>query len=318
MFPTLFTFSQEHGLSFGPGLLGDPDVIGIHLYGLMIMLAILAAALISSNRAARVGIDPDGLVPLYLISCLCGVLGARLYHFLFAELDLLVSNPMVFFDINEGGLAFLGGIIGGVISGCGYALWRGMPMWKLADVIAPTLMLAAAIGRVGCFFSGCCHGGSVPEVAVTSTVLSMAGGSVVLLDGAPFLAMVFNPNVGVGAIHHVPVYPTQIWEVLSGTALFGLLSLMWVRFRRFDGQILAAMLVCYAPVRITNEMFRGDTVRGIDKFGTGLSSSQFVSLVLIGLAVVIIAYRLPRGLAPEEAVRYEDDDELDDEQALDS
>jgi phosphatidylglycerol:prolipoprotein diacylglycerol transferase len=315
MFPTLFTFSQEHGLSFGPGQLGDPDVIGIHLYGLMIMLAILAAALISSNRAARVGIDPDGLVPLYLLSCISGVLGARLYHFLFAELGLLTSNPMAFFDINEGGLAFLGGIIGGVISGGGYALWRGMPMWKLADVIAPTLMLAAAVGRVGCFFSGCCHGGAVSDVTVTSTVLSLAGGSVVLLDGAPFISMVFNPGIGVGAIHNVPVYPTQIWEVVSGTALFGLLSLMWLRFRRFDGQILAAMLVCYAPVRIVNEMFRGDTVRGLDKFGTGLSSSQFVSLLLIVLAVVIVAYRLPRGLAPEEPVRYDDD--LEDEQVLD-
>lgn len=314
MFPTLLTFSQEHGLSFGPEHFGAPGVNGIHVYGLMIMLAILAAALVSNHRAAKVGIEPDGLVPLYLISCLVGVLGARLYHFVFAEPALLLSQPGAFFDFQQGGLAFLGGILGGVVSGSAYAIWRKIPLWKLVDVIAPTLMLAAAVGRVGCFFAGCCHGAAIDGATVDHALLSMVGGQVVSLQDAPYLGLVFNPGVGVGAIHNVPLYPTQIWEIISGTTLFALLSVMWYRMRRFDGQILAAMLIGYAPIRILNEMYRGDTLRGVDKFGTGLSSSQFVSLILIGLAIAIIAYRLPKGLGEEKPIVYDDEDELFDEE----
>lgn len=313
MFPTLFTFSQEHGVSFGFEHFGDPGVVGFHSWGLMVMMAFLAAFLTTSSRAPKVGIEPDGLVPLYLIASIAGMLGSRLLHFVMAEPELFFSNPLVFFDTGEGGFAFLGGVIGGVLFGGAYAVWRRIPLWKLADVIAPTIMLAAAVGRVGCFLGGCCHGAAIPGATVESTLLSLPGGSIVTVDVSPFLALVFEPGVGVGAIHNVPVYPTQLWEIASGLTLFAVLSWMWFKFRRFDGQILAAMLVCYAPIRIMNEMFRGDTVRGIDQYGTGLSTSQLVSLSLILVAAAIVAYRLPKGISPEVPVTYDDgEDELDD------
>ncbi|MFT4974632.1 MAG: phosphatidylglycerol:prolipoprotein diacylglycerol transferase [Myxococcota bacterium] len=314
MFPTLFTFSQEHGLSAGFEHFGDPGVVGFHSWGLMVMMAFLVAFLTTSARAPKVGIDPDSLVPLYLLASIFGMLGSRLLHFVFAEPALLLSNPLVFFDTTEGGFAFLGGVIGGVLSGGAYALWRGIPLWKLADVIAPTIMFAAAVGRIGCFLSGCCHGAAVPDAEITSTLLALPGGSIVALDAAPFLALIFEPNVGVGAIHNVPVYPTQLWEIVSGLTLFAFLSWMWFYARRFDGQIIAAMIICYAPARIFNEMFRGDSVRGVDQFGTGLSTSQLVSLALVLVGIVIIAVRFSRGISPEEPIVYDDDDEaeLDD------
>jgi len=311
MFPTLMTFSQEHGLSLGYAPVGD-GVIGIHTYGLMIMLAFLAAFVTTSNRAPRVGIEADGLVPFYLIACVSGLLGSRLLHFVFAEPALFFSNPLVFFDFGQGGFAFLGGLLGGVAAGVAYAIWRGISVWKLADLVAPAIMLAAAVGRGGCFFAGCCHGGAIPEAEVVSTLLSLPGGSVVTIDTAPFISLVFTQGVGVGAIHDAPLYPTQLWEITSGLTLFAFLSWMWAKARRFDGQIMAAMLVCYAPIRIVNEMFRGDAVRGVDKFGTGLSTSQLVSLSLVLMALGIILYRLPRGRDPETPIVYDDDGDFEE------
>ena len=109
----------------------------------------------------------------------------------------------------------------------------------------------------------------------------------------------------------MPVYPTQLWEVLTGLTLFTVLSLMWSRWRRFDGQILAAMMVLYAIARITIEGFRGDTVRGVNQLGTGLSTSQLVSVGLVLLAGLIVALRARRGVAPETPVVWRDDEDED-------
>ena len=54
-------------------------------------------------------------------------------------------------------------MIGGVLSGVWYCLLRGIPVWKLADIAGPAIMLGLAFGRVGCFFGGCCHGRPLEE-----------------------------------------------------------------------------------------------------------------------------------------------------------
>ncbi|MEL6341816.1 MAG: prolipoprotein diacylglyceryl transferase [Myxococcota bacterium] len=316
MFPTLFTFSQDHGLSMGLAHAGEAGVIGFHTWGLMVMLAFLAAFLLVSARAPKVGIEPDSLVPLYLIISIFGMAGARLLHFVFAEPDAFFANPLVFFDMGQGGFAFLGGVLGGVISGAVYAGVRKIPVLKLADVAAPAIMLALGIGRMGCFFAGCCHGQvcalptDVP-MTVRSVLLSLPGGSIVTVDGFPFLALVFERGVGVGAIFDVPLFPTQMWEIATGVTLFALLSWMWARARYFDGQILAAMMVLYAAARITIEGFRGDVVRGVDQFGSGLSTSQLVGVALVVTAAIIVAWRAPKGVAPEQEVVFDDDDDYD-------
>ncbi len=221
MFPTLFTYQG----------------IGFHTWGLMVMMAFLAAFMLVSARARRVGIDSDNLVPLYLLVSIFGLIGARLLHFVFAEPASFFRNPLVFFDMGQGGFAFLGGVIGGVASGALYAWRNNIPVWKLADIAAAAIMLALAVGRTGCFFAGCCHGsvwhshaGGDP-IAVTGTLLTLKGGSVVTVGELPWIALTFKQGVGVGAIFDTPLYPTQLLEITAGLTIFALLSLMWRRFR---------------------------------------------------------------------------------------
>lgn len=297
MHPTLIEFSER---------------VGIHSYGLLILTALLFGFTVSSRRAKTVGIDPDDLPLMYLLVAMCGILGARLFYFLFSDTANFLADPFVFFDGNEGGLVFYGGAIGGVISGVLYCLLRKIPVWKMADIGAPAIMLGLSIGRVGCFFAGCCHGAAIElEEHAHSVLLSFKGGDVLWLDHAPFLALSFNPGVGVGAVFNTPTYPTQLWEFTGAMTLFLALSFMWSRLRYFDGQILATMMVLYAGLRSSIENFRGDSIRGEDIM-SGLSASQSISVFSLGVALVIALIQFRKGVATEEPFIGELEDDYDD------
>ena len=297
MHPTLIEFSER---------------VGIHSYGLLILTALLFAFTVSSKRAKTVGVDPDDLPFMYLLVAMCGILGARLFYFLFSDTQNFFANPFIFFDGNEGGLVFYGGAIGGVISGVLYCLVRKIPVWKMADIAAPAIMLGLAIGRLGCFFAGCCHGAAIELGEHEHSVLmSFKGGDVLWLEHAPYLALSFNPGVGVGAIFHTPTYPTQLWEFTGAMTLFLVLSFIWKRQRYFDGQILAMMMVMYAGLRTTIENFRGDSIRGEDIM-SGLSTSQSISVFSLGLAVVIALIQFRKGVATEEPFVSDLDEDFED------
>jgi phosphatidylglycerol:prolipoprotein diacylglycerol transferase len=281
MYPTFFRFQGQ----------------GFHMWGLMLMLGFTAAILTLNSRAKKVGVDPDLLVPFYQLIIISSLVGSRLLHFVFAESAAFFADPMIFFDPNQGGFAFYGGAIGGAIVGGWYLRWKKIHVWKLLDAAAPTMMLGLCLGRMGCFFAGCCHGRLV-EAAQTGTLFSLPGGSVVTLDAAPFFAFNFVDGVGVGSIHGAAIYPTQWFESFGGLTIFLFLSWMWANKRRFDGQIFATLLFIYPLLRSTIETFRGDTVRGTDWMGL-FSTSQLVSIPTLLLGAAIFAVQIRKGLAEE-------------------
>ena len=293
-----------------PTLYHFTDTVGIHSYGLLILLALLSAFTVSSNRAAKIGVDPDDLPGMYLLVAMMGILGARLFYFVFSEPKMFFANPMVFFDGGEGGLVFYGGAIGGTLSGVAFCWWKKIPVMKMADIGGPAIMLGLAVGRLGCFFAGCCHGAEVVQATVSSVLIEFQGGSVVWLNQAPYLSLIFKPGVGVGSIHNLPTYPTQLWEFTGAMTLFGALSFMWHHLRKFDGQILATTMIFYAGLRSSIENFRGDSIRGENVVET-LSTSQFISVVMLALSAVLMIVGYTRGLAPETEFIPSDDD-LDD------
>ncbi len=282
--------------------------LGFHMWGLMVMLGFIGAFALVNRLVPKVGVDPDVMVGMYLMSVVGGLLGSRLLHFTMAEPQVFFKNPLIFFDPGKGGFAFYGGVIGGVAICLAYALYHKLPAWKIADIAAPSIMVGLALGRLGCFSAGCCHGREI-HAAVTHTLLSLPGGSVVTIDKAPFLALVFKEGVGVGSIFDVPVYPTQLWESFSAFVLVLVLLKIWRDLRRFDGQVLATMLVLYAILRSTIEQYRGDTIRGVDYFGM-FSTSQLVSMFMVVVAIVIVAWKARGGVAPETPFVPPDDDDL--------
>ena len=277
------------------------------VWGLMITLAFIAASLVLGARAGKGGIDPDRLMPFFLLITFGGLIGARLLHFLMAEPTTFFRHPLQFFNLSKGGYAFYGGVIFSTIAGAAYAIRARIPAWKLADAAAPSIMLGLAIGRLGCFFAGCCHGRPVGEPAA-STLLHLPGGSIVTTHGFPYLALVFEKGVGMGDIFDVPVYPTQIWEATAAFLLFVFLSWEWKHARKFDGQVMATLMVTYPILRTVIESFRGDTVRGTSYFGA-LSTSQVVSIPVFAIGLGIFLLRFRRGIEPETEITFDEEAE---------
>ncbi len=320
MFPYLYAQETD----------GDPLLFGT--YGLMLVTAFLLAALISGARMRKVGINPDVVVPLIVVAIVSSIFGARLLHFLGSpgDRERFLDNPLILLDLTQGGMAVMGGVTGAIICGWGYLVIKGINPWKVADIAGPSILLGQAIGRMGCFFAGCCHGQHIPEAIVASTLASFPGGDIVTLQGKPFVAYEYHraagpqdfgafPEIqqGMGALFDMPLYPVQTYEAVGALIGFGLLSLVWRYGRKFDGQIMGLYLICYAGLRYMVEMFRGDAVRGTayltQYIDGGLSTSQVTAMVFVGVGVLYMAVGglMNKGVKPEE--EYAPDASIEDE-----
>jgi phosphatidylglycerol:prolipoprotein diacylglycerol transferase len=186
------------------------------------------------------------------------LLGARLFYII-VEYKYFSAAPLEIFKFWKGGLVFYGGLIVAVLVSLWYLKRHQMPVWRVADVLAPSIALGQGIGRWGCFFAGCCYG--------VKTDVSWA---VTFADPRSL------------APQGIPLHPTQIY--LSLNALFIFAFLLWLTKRKkFDGQIFWAYGILYSIGRFVIEYFRGDD-RGfaVEQF---LSTSQFVGIFVLGISV---------------------------------
>jgi len=282
--------------------------MSVNTWGVMVTLAFAAAAYVVHHRTKKVGINPDQMVWLYLIAIIFGLVGARLLHFLMATPKEFFADPMIFFRIWQGGFALLGGVILAGIAGGIYACVRGIDGLKMSDATMPAVMLGVAIGRLGCFFAGCCHG-SVHELPANAVALfpdSFSGGQLWFVPGPPFLLEMTNNGVGK---NHVIVMATQLYEAFATLGIFLTMSWLWRR-RAFDGQVLGTTLVLYSFWRPFNETLRGDDVRGTAWFSdisggaVHLTTSQVMSIPVFLAGVAILVWRFKKGVAPEKEYEH--------------
>jgi len=138
-------------------------------YGTMLLLAVASALLLAMHRARRRGLDPGMVINLAFWIILPGILGARLFHVI--EYWPIHYGPVLraqgpaaalaaVANISAGGLVVYGSLIGGLLGGVAFIVRYGLPFWGTLDLIAPSLALGLAIGRLGCFLNGCCFGGA--------------------------------------------------------------------------------------------------------------------------------------------------------------
>ena len=138
------------------------SILGLEIrwYGILIASGMLLGILIAKYTCSARVVDYDVFLNAILIAIPVGVVGARLYYVLFRIGDY-INNPLEIFNIRGGGLAIHGGVIFGVISALIYARYKKLNFLHLADVAAPSLILAQAMGRWGNFFKQEAHGGAV-------------------------------------------------------------------------------------------------------------------------------------------------------------
>ncbi len=279
--------------------------MAINTWGVMITVAFAAAAWVVHRRVKRVGIDPDKMVWLYVIAIVGGLAGARLLHFTMATPEKFFSDPMAFFRLSEGGFALYGGIIMAGLAGITYGIVRGIDPLKMSDAVFPAVLLGIALGRVGCFFAGCCHGAAhaLPDDAIALFPESFSGGQLWLVLGPPFLLELTRDGVGT---NNAVVMATQLYEVTAALVMFGVSSVLW-RHRHFDGEVFGVSLMMYAIWRPFNESLRGDTVRGttyLDWLPADWpvhTTSQVVSIpvFLTGALLILLLGLFRRRVSPE-------------------
>ncbi len=158
--------------SIPPGALVFPPAqdalqgLPIRGYGVMLMLAVLLGVSLAANRAARAGLNPEVIYSLAFALVLGGIVGARLFFAL--QYWELIRGPtwgqtlVNLVSVVKGGLVVYGSLIGAAMAFVVFCRLQRLPPLPLADLIAPSLALGLALGRIGCLLNGCCFGDVCP------------------------------------------------------------------------------------------------------------------------------------------------------------
>ena len=133
-------------------------------YGVMVLLAVSSGVGLALYRAGRLGISSEVIFGLAFAMFLPGIVGARLFYVIQYWNEIYVPGNVgatlaSVVNLVKGGLVVYGSLIGGM-SGFAYFMWKHkLPALAIADLIAPSMALGLAIGRIGCLMNGCCFGG---------------------------------------------------------------------------------------------------------------------------------------------------------------
>lgn len=205
----------------------------LHWYGVLVAVGFLAGLWTASRRSARENIHPETIMDIGPWLILGAVVGARTLYVVSYWREHFVAKPLwEIFMVQRGGLVFYGGLIGSSLACILYTRLKKLPLWKVADILAPSVALGHAFGRLGCLMNGCCYGRACD-----------------LPWAVHFPAA--HETQGAG------VHPTQIYESLLNFSLY--FALVWFhRRKKFDGQVFASYLIGYAVLRAFVESFRGD------------------------------------------------------------
>lgn len=130
-------------------------IFTIHTYAICILIGIIVAVVVTSRRLTARGAEPGVVLDITVPTIILGLVGARAYHVLTHPIDYFgPGHPWYYvFEIWLGGNAIFGSLIGGAVGiwlGC---RWTGVRFLSFADALAPGLLIAQAIGRIGNWFN---------------------------------------------------------------------------------------------------------------------------------------------------------------------
>jgi prolipoprotein diacylglyceryl transferase len=254
----------------------------VRAYALCIIVGIIVALVIGDRRWEARGGERGVIYDIALWAVPFGLIGGRLYH--------VITDWKTYFG--EGGAGFVGalrvwdgglGIWGAVALG-GVGAWigcrrRGIPLPAFGDAIAPGIVLAQAIGRLGNYFNQELYGRPTTlPWGLEIYERRNASGAVDSLNG-----------VSTGQLLEV-VHPTFLYELLWNLLVFGFLILVDRRFKIGHGRLFALYVAAYCVGRFWIELLRSDYATQID----GVRINSFTStFVFIGAVVYIMV--APKG-----------------------
>jgi phosphatidylglycerol---prolipoprotein diacylglyceryl transferase len=256
--------SPGAGIQLGP--------VSLRWYGVLIASAVLIGMALSQRLARMRQIDPELVGDLVIWLIVGAIPGARLYYVLF-QWNYYSQHPEQILAIWRGGIAIHGAIIGGTLAAILFSRLKKCSFWRLADVVAPSLILGQAIGRWGNFFN------------------SEAFGSP---TNAPWKLFIPPEHRPPGSAAEAYYHPTFLYESFWNLMVFGLLMALFLRFPKLKrGTLFLVYAIAYSLGRFWIEALRTDSLM----LGP-LKMAQMVSLIgiVIGSIGLVWLYVLKRPL----------------------
>lgn len=202
------------------------------------------------------------------------LLGSRGLHIFYEDFDYYREHPLDVFKVWQGGFVFYGGLLGAFLGLLIFTRIKKESTWKWLDFYAPVTALGYAIGRIGCFLTGCCYGRECD---------------------LPWAIEFTLPGLPPGLRHPTQLYAT-FWEL-------GVLALLlfWEnrkrlgktvpKFLRPPGSVFVVWLMLHGLGRLIMELFRDD-YRGAEPYG--ISISAWISMALVSISGTWLLFALQR------------------------
>ena len=207
----------------------------VHTYGVMIAIGVILCVLMGYYRAKRYEMKAESVLDLAILCVVMSVLGSS-------------------------GFVVYGGIIFGVVSALIYCKIKDIRFFAYFDLLAPSVALAQAFGRLGCFFAGCCYG---KETSLP-------------------IGIVFPENSFAPA--GVPLLPTQLFSS-AGDFLIAFVLIRMTGKMRYHGDVGALYLMLYGIGRFCVEFLRTNEQGGV----FGLTTAQLISIVFMIVSILLFA-----------------------------
>jgi len=236
--------------------------IAVGWYGIMVTLAVITIvtwSLLNIRKDKR--ITTDIMINAALVGIPSGIVGARLMHVI-DKWDFYIQNPGRI--IGGDGLSIWGAVLGAALGIWFYNKFTKHSFAHMADMLAPGIILAQAVGRVGCTILGDDYGDPT----------TLPWGFVYTSPNSPAIVM--------GA---TPTHPVVLYEIIFDLIVFGILLALRKKIKP-DGSLFVIYLGLYSIWRIASDFLR----TGSD-FLFGLHQAQFVGVVTLIFAIVFVAWK---------------------------
>lgn len=236
----------------------------IPTYGVLVALGFIAALFVTLKLARRSGLPPEKITNLAVYCAIAGVLGAKLFMFLFdARYYLAHPSEIISLETLQAAGVFHGGfILALIVAVLCIRKWR-LPVLRTMDAFAPGIALGQAIGRLGCFAAGCCWGKECH-----------------LPWGVRFRSDFAAPVPLDKTLH-----PVQLYESAADLIIFAVLYRRFSRSHR-AGEAIGLYLVLYSIARFIIEFFREHEQALVGPF----SLTQWLALALLAFGAGILLH----------------------------
>ncbi len=244
--------------------------LSLPTYYLIISLTYCLCVLWFYKRCESRQLPQKNAMDISLILMIFGFIGGRLGHVLFEYPEFYLKNPWQIFYFWQGGFVFYGGALLAYLMAALSIRKMKMTFWLWHDTLAPVIAFGYALGRLACFFAGCCYG---------------------KVCNLPWALPLKQVDLQTGLTQTLLRHPTPLYAAFYEFAV--VIFLLWYEKQKPQlGRVFLNWVALHSIGRILMETFRDDP-RGIQFFN--LSISTFISLILL-MSSLLWIYKLKKNL----------------------